>query len=210
MERHRGTASSFHARELPESATRAVWVHDVSAPAVVLGSAQRDDLVDRQAATAAGVEVVRRRSGGGAVLLVPGEVVWVDVLLPRGDPLWVDDVGRSTTWLGEAWAEALGEGAEVHRGGMVHTPWSALVCFAGLGPGEVTRSGHKLVGISQRRTREAARFQCAVYSRWDPSALAAVLRLEPEDRTRLVEDLASAVAPARPAVDEFLDHLETL
>jgi lipoate---protein ligase len=109
--------------------------------------------------------------------------------------------------LGEAWAEALGDGAEVHRGGMVHTAWSALVCFAGLGPGEVTRAGRKLVGISQRRTRDAARLQCAVYSTWDPGTLASVLRLEPADRTRLVHDLGSVVATTLPDLDSFLDRL---
>ena len=32
-----------------------------------------------------------------------------------------------------------------------------------------------MVGISQRRTRGWARFQCAVYRRWDPAALVALL-----------------------------------
>ena len=87
------------------------------------------------------MELVRRRSGGGAVLLVPGEVVWVDVIVPAGDPLWDDDVGRATHWLGATWARALAAcglpDATVHRGPMVRTPWSSLVCFSGLGPGEV-------------------------------------------------------------------------
>lgn len=210
MEHHRGSASSFHARDVPTSPVRAVWVHQVTAPAVVLGSAQADAAVDASAAAAAGVEVVRRRSGGGAVLLVPGEVTWVDVVLPRGDPLWVDDIGRSTAWLGDAWAAVLGEGAAVHAGGMVHTAWSSLVCFAGLGPGEVTVGGRKLVGISQRRTRQAARFQCALYQRWDPAALAALLALGPADRTRLVDELAGAVATAPAPLERLLDHLQTI
>ena len=88
---------------------RAVHVFEVERPALVLGSAQPDDVVDRAACAAAGVEVVRRRSGGGAVLLEPGGVVWVDVELPRGDPLWDDDVGRAAWWLGERWAVALAD-----------------------------------------------------------------------------------------------------
>ena len=51
----------------------------------------------------------------------------------------------------------------------------SLVCFAGLGPGEVTVAGAKALGISQRRTRAGARFQCAVPRTWDASTLAAVL-----------------------------------
>jgi lipoate-protein ligase A len=127
-----------------------------------------------------GIEVVRRRSGGGAVYVAPGGELWVDVVVPRGDDLWDDDVGRATYWLGDAWATAIGDRAVVHRGAMVHHEWSALVCFAGLGPGEVTVDGRKVVGISQRRTREAARFQCVAYERWDPQPLVDLLHLDAE------------------------------
>ena len=41
--------------------------------------------VDLEACAGAGVEVVRRRSGGGAVLVEPGSVVWVDVLVAATD-----------------------------------------------------------------------------------------------------------------------------
>jgi lipoate-protein ligase A len=124
------------------------------------------------------VEVVRRHSGGGAVYLEPGATLWVDVMLPRGDELWDDDVGRATHWLGERWAAAIGDGASVHRGAMVRTALSDLVCFAGLGPGEVTIANRKAVGISQRRTRVGARFQCVAYARWDPRAVADLLAVK--------------------------------
>lgn len=210
MEHHRGSASSFHARPLPSEPVRSVWVHEVTAPALVLGSAQPYGLVDEAAAAAAGVEVVRRRSGGGAVLLVPGEVLWVDVVIPRADPRWVDDVGRSMGWLGEVWADALGVDARVHPGPMVTSSWSSLVCFAGLGPGEVTVGGRKAVGISQRRTRDAARFQCAVYSRWDPAALAALLALSADARAALVTDLSEAVVEITLGADDLLRSLSVV
>jgi hypothetical protein len=72
----------------------------------------------------------------------------------------------------------------VHRGGLVTAPWSGLVCFAGLGAGEVTlgEGGPKVVGVSQRRTRAVARFQCAVLLRWDPARLLAAARLGLADR----------------------------
>jgi len=195
QEHHFGSATAFHARDLPEPVTRALWWFEVAGPAVALGSTQRLEVVSAEAAAAAGVEVLRRRSGGGAVWLAPGEVTWVDVLVPTGDPRWDQDVGRAAHWLGRAWAEALGHlgvaGAEVHTGGLVRTPWSDLVCFAGLGPGEVTLGGAKVVGISQRRTRAGARFQCAVLHRWDPLPLLAVLELSEERRTAAPEELAA-------------------
>ena len=57
--------------------------------------ADADGEVDHRVAGALGVEVVRRRSGGGAVLLLPGEFVWLDLVIPAGDPLWLDDVGQA-------------------------------------------------------------------------------------------------------------------
>ena len=194
IEVYRGSAAELHGREVEEPADRAVWWLTAARPALVLGSSQRPDVVDERALAQAGVELVRRHSGGGAVLLVPGEVSWVDVVLPAGDPLWDADVGRAAHWLGAVWervaASCGAHGAEVHRGAMVRTPWSSLVCFAGLGPGEVQVAGRKLVGISQRRTRGWVRFQCAVYRRWDPAALVELLR--PPRPT--VEELAGSVA----------------
>jgi lipoate-protein ligase A len=200
------SAAAFHAREIPDPAERAVWVCDATGPALVLGSAQPEGGVDRAACAAAGVDVVRRRSGGGAVLVVPGELLWVDLLLPAGDRLWQDDVGRAFHWVGAAWAAALGElgvAADVHRGPLVRTRWSAEVCFAGLGPGEVTVAGRKVVGISQRRTRAAARFQCAALAAWDPGPTVGLLGLPPA----AAHDLAEVATGAGVDLEALLEAL---
>lgn len=166
----RGRAGELHALAPDAALGRQLWHLAVTAPALVLGSAQRDD-VDPAAAQLAGVEVVRRRSGGGAVLLVPGESLWVDLIVPRDDELWDDDITRSFDWLGDLWASVIRDAGvagavEVHRGGLVAGPLGRSVCFAGIGPGEVALDGAKLVGLSQRRTREASRFQCTVHAVW--------------------------------------------
>jgi lipoate-protein ligase A len=202
VERSRTSATAFHARDVPDPAVRSVWVCDATGPALVLGSAQSDAGVDR----AAGLPVVRRRSGGGAVLVVPGEVLWVDLVIPAGDPLWHDDVGRAFWWVGEAWAAALAElgvAAQVHQGGQERSAWSRAVCFAGLGPGEVTVSGRKVVGLSQRRTRAAARFQCAALGVWDPSAIVPLLGLP----AAAADDLAALAAPVGVDLERLLAAL---
>jgi lipoate---protein ligase len=170
---------------------RAVWIHDIDRPALVLGSSQAETVVRREAL--GDIELVRRRSGGGAVLLVPKEVLWLDVLLPAGDPLWHDDIGRASHWLGQVWATALGGHVDVHRGALVRSRFSPLVCFAGLGPGEVLLDGRKVVGVSQRRTRTGARFQCAAYSAFDAVAIAALLELDDTDAADLIETLQHTV-----------------
>ena len=198
VERHAEGAADFHARPLDELPRRAIWVCEPTGSALVLGSAQRPEVVDAAACERAGVSVVRRRSGGGAVLVEPGALLWVDVIVPAGDPLWVSDVGRAFLWLGETWRAALDElgvAASVHEGGLVRGPWSDLVCFAGLGPGELTApDGAKLVGMSQRRTRAAARFQCAALLRWAPADLLRLLALDEPTRRTAASELVGAAA----------------
>jgi lipoate---protein ligase len=128
---------------------------------LVLGSSQKDPDLAESAVLDAGLDVTRRSSGGGAVLVSHGAQVWIDVWLPRGDVLWDDDVVVSSAWLGDAWHRALSdEGLDdlTVSGASRRSEWSELVCFAGLGPGEVLWKGRKLVGLSQRRTRHGARF----------------------------------------------------
>lgn len=174
-----GVASVLHARLPPDRLSRSVWVCSTSSPAIVLGSTQPLDVVDRHRATELGFEVVKRASGGGAVVVEPGMVTWIDVLVPVDDPLWVDDVGRSAQWLGEAWSAALHDvgvvGTTVHNGSMCHTKLSRLICFAGLAPGEVSVGDAKVVGISQRRTRTGARFQSVALRAWDVELWAELL-----------------------------------
>ena len=101
------------------------------------------------------------------MLVRPHEVLWVDVLLPEAIPSGTMTSPAPTHWLGETWRDASGWGS-VHTGEMIRTLWSSAICFAGVGPGEVLVDGAKVVGISQRRTRAGARFQCAVMRTWDP------------------------------------------
>ncbi|MCB0999726.1 MAG: lipoate--protein ligase family protein [Acidimicrobiales bacterium] len=212
----RATGGELHARR-PDGDGRVAEWYEVTRPAIVLGSAQPEDVVDRVAAGAAGVDVVRRHSGGGAVLLVPGEFLWLDVVVPRDDPLWSDDVGAAMWWLGEVWAEALvavgapgAPGATVHRGPLQHTRWSRLVCFDGVGAGEVVIGERKAVGISQRRTRDAIRLQSSLHLVWRPDLLVSLLAPAPHLPTAadLREPVTPAVAP--PVLRAAVDHALSL
>lgn len=174
VERHRGTVAELHALDpfagRCEHDVPVVWWCDPTDAAIVLGSRQSAESLDHEAVSRAGLEVVRRRSGGGAVV-VHDEVVWIDLVVPVGDVMRgvTRDVRGSMVWAGERWRGALAElgvpsdRMTVHTGGLVETPWSPLVCFAGFGPGEVLLDGRKLVGLSQRRTRHGARIQGQVH-----------------------------------------------
>ena len=173
IEHRRGTAQELHDAAVSDPVDgRAVVVQHVVGPALVLGSTQVASDVDLAALERGGVALARRRSGGGAVLLHPDDHVWVDLVVPAGDPLWDDDVERATWWVGDAWVDAIGRAAAtVHRRGVSDPRAGRVACFAALGPGEVVVDGRKVLGISQRRTRAGARFQCVAYRTWTPTLL---------------------------------------
>lgn len=171
VEHRRGSARALHAAAIDHVERPTIWVCEVDAPGLALGSTQPLDDADLVEARRRGIEVSRRHSGGGAVLLRPEASVWVDLLVPRSDERWIDDISRAAVWAGQLWQHGLGRagvvGAEVHTGGLEVSPASSVICFAGLGPGEVLLDDHKIVGISQRRVRSVARFQTLVLLDWD-------------------------------------------
>jgi lipoate-protein ligase A len=197
LHKREGTAEELHHTVLPIE--RGVWLFTPTRPAIVLGSSQKDEDIDRTFCSANGIDVVRRRSGGGAVYVHPSESLWIDIVLPRGDVLWNDDIGKSMWWIGDWWVSLLASvgmtSTQVHRGAFERNDWSDLVCFAGRGSGEVfpheEHAQQKVVGISQRRTRDYARFQCIAYYQWNAELHAAML----PGLTHDVERIATLATP---------------
>lgn len=151
----------------------------VDVPALVLGRLAVDPAIDRAAADADGIVVVRRSSGGGPVLW-DRDLVALDVVLPRGHRLAGDDVVGAYRWLGEAIAEALralgATGVEVVEVATARAarrrPGPAVdACFGGLSPFEVLAGGRKVVGLSQARRRQGALLQAGIPLRLDAARL---------------------------------------
>jgi lipoate-protein ligase A len=207
--RHQGSVADLHALD-PFAAgapdVPQLWWYEPDSPAVVLGSRQTPALLDLDRCARLGFDVVRRRSGGGVVLVVPDDLVWIDLVVPHG--VAPDDVRGSMVWAGEHWREALapslptGSTLEVNDGPSRATPWSDLVCFAGVGPGEVLLGGRKLVGLSQRRTRHGLRIQGMVYRR-PPAVDVSELLLEPVPRAPLPEIAYVGAAPIDAALERL-------
>lgn len=203
IDQRRGSAAELHQRwpgAEADPTRRVIGLCRVTGPAIVLGSSQPETVVDSTRAAEAGLSVVRRRSGGGAVLVAPDHPVWIDAWVPVDDPLWCADIGRAFDWLGRTWARALERvgvtAAVVHRGAPVScTRWSSLVCFGGVGAGEVVLpDGRKVVGLAQRRNRFGAWFHGACMVRWDPRPLLELLVFPPAERASAEVDLIAAVA----------------
>lgn len=214
VEMFRGRAQEFHSRDVPDEPVVRLWWFEPTADALVLGSTQRRTIVDVDACRARGVDIVERRSGGGLVLLSEEGTLWLDVVVPVEHRLWERDVTRSAEWLGEVWIAALTavgvRSLEQHRGNLVRTPASDLICFAGRGPGEVFDGlGSKVVGISQRRTRLHARFQCAVSLHWDPQRLIELVDVASRGGVT-VADVARAGSTLNVDRQQLIESMTTL
>ncbi|MGA8295515.1 MAG: hypothetical protein WB770_00560 [Acidimicrobiales bacterium] len=180
--------------------------------AVVLGSTQRPDEIDVARRRRAGYELSKRRSGGGAVVVAPGAQAWVDLFVPRDDPLFETDVSRAAHFVADLWVEVLTSSASVVPviepiRALSATRWSRSVCFSGLGPGEVTVAEKKVVGVSQRRDRRGAWFFTMALYENRQHVLAELLVLEEPERDALRAELSLHVGSLDEATGVLEDGL---
>jgi lipoate-protein ligase A len=149
-------ASLFDVEPLRRLARSTLGVLRSAEAVIVIGSRQPGRDLDEGALERDGIGIRRRHGGGGAVLLRTADR-WVELWLRAATGTRVLDVRSSAYLVGEWWRAALGAhgvDADVHRGAVLGAPQGAVACFAGIGPGELTVRGHKVLGISQWRVRE--------------------------------------------------------
>ena len=198
------------ARRPVEVASR-VWLWPRAA--IVLGCAQRGlhDSVRKRA----GVEVLAREAGGGAVLVGPW-MIGVSLVLPSADPR----AGRSPTdgyrWLSLRLTDALREAGcdaralspDALKAGSTSptVPWA---CFGSLSAWEIVNGqGRKLVGLAQRRTREAVLLVAGLLATEPDWALLCEALGAPADLERL-QALTAACLPAGARVETLAERVES-
>jgi lipoate-protein ligase A len=174
--------------ELRQLEVATVFVAAVDRATLVLGGNQSADVVD---VSLDPTMTLRRRRGGGGLVLLRPEDLWIDWWIPRSDPRWSNDVRASSIQVGTWWAEALRAhtraNVRVHEGALEGEVDFRMVCFAGCGPGEVFVNERKTVGLTQWRVREGV-------------FVSTVLHAGP------TTDVLDYLREAPPGLEQALDH----
>ena len=134
------------------------------------------------------------------------------MIVPAGDPLWDDDVGRAALWLGRAWAGALAELGVARdrgpRGALACGPLGRLVCFATVGAGR-GHDGRRAQGRRHQPAAHPGRRPVPVRGVpvWDPAPLVDLLGLDGDGASSLAGAAAGTGHAPAAMVDAFLAHL---
>jgi lipoate-protein ligase A len=174
--------------------------------AVSLGYAQPlEATVDRAGCAALGIAIVRRPTGGSAILHEPPERELTYSVVARAEDVpGGGDVLDTYRLLGGglvAGLRRLGAPAELAALGRDrHRPGAPAFCFARTGAYEVVVGGRKLVGSAQRRQRGAFLQHGTVPLDADPERLRAVFPGEPDPMAAMTT--LAAVLGRGPAFDD--------
>ncbi|WP_421866109.1 lipoate--protein ligase family protein [Motiliproteus sp.] len=132
-------------------------------PAIIMGCSQRPTPEQQQRAAQQHLPIIRRGSGGGAVLAGPW-MLSLSVFIPTDHPLAQLDLIKIFSWYEQIWLRALqSAGVDckgVDKALIEHSKQVAKdqqvdwACYAALSHGEiVSPDGRKLVGLAQIRKR---------------------------------------------------------
>jgi len=173
-------------------------------PCLSLGFAQPYAAADAAFCAAHGIDVVRRPTGGRAVL--HHLELTYSACAPLGRPPFSRDLQAAYQAICRALVAGLrrlGITAELSgapEGGMIK-PTAAIPCFIGPAAGEVVARGRKLVGSAMRRVGDSILQHGSILEGWDGLLQAGCLGL-PDDRElrpaviTLAELLGAAPSPA--------------
>jgi lipoyl(octanoyl) transferase len=186
-------------------------------PCLTIGCGQTIADVDRHACRSAGLPIVRRASGGTAVL--HEAALGFSLAIPASSSLAVPDIVESYRLLGEPVHAALvGLGIdgslvapeEAHRGGRP-TGLGAAACFGSLAPYEVVYRGRKIVGTSQVRRRGAILHHVMLPLRFDAARFAGFLAVGTEvERGELAAWLDSRIGSLTTAAGRAVNPTDVV
>jgi|TARA_B100001094_G_scaffold125504_1_gene121485 lipoate-protein ligase A len=216
IEIKRSETALAHEANLDEWLTPTIWVIEPRDTCLVLGKSEREKpFLNLNYLKEKGINLTTRQSGGGAVLVAPNDILWVDVFVPQSSNFWENDITKASIWVGGIWHDALKRldvASYLYEGKFERSRASDLVCFAGKGPGEILIDEKKILGISQRRSRLGARFQCALIINWKPEHLIGAYKdTSVKDLTEVIDNAGtSSGCKKNSALNAFVESLPVI
>ena len=205
-------------------ATPACYWYVAHQPALILGAAQKLEVLDLAKASQAGYTVYKRTSGG-ATVRASADFLSFDIAVPPTSSLWVSDITKAYAWLGQIWLLTLRDlgvsarlltpqEARASRAALEETPEIArlakLVCFGTLSAYEVVdEHTRKIVGLAQIRRRWGSLFQCGIPLHWSSEAFSQQFNLSSAEQNQLAAYLDQHVAGLSDLLDITL-NIETV
>ncbi len=199
-------------RETRDAWQPTVRVYGWDSTCLSLGRFQEADgttnirLLDRDRCAETGTEIVRRPTGGRALLHHPGDVTY-SVVARVDDPHLGEDVIASYRNVNEALVAGLG--ALGIRARIRERPptWPSagvgFACFEEAYRHEVYWAGRKLVASAQRRQGGIVLQQGTMPGRKTGEQIASLLRLDPAARSVLKHDLGERTGTLERALDQL-------
>jgi len=183
-----------------------MFVVHVTRPTLVLGSSQSRDVINRDSL---GSTPLRRRKGGGGLVLLRPDDLWVDWWIPQNDQRWSHDVHVSSMTAGRWWEKALAsftsEQISVYGGPLEGEIDFRVVCFAGRGPGEVFVNDRKAVGLTQWRVREGVFLSTVLHAQATSDVLPFLAQVPPGLSDALNHQMLSSLSLEDP--EDFIEIL---
>ena len=180
-------------------------------PAISLGSAQSAADVDLDALRAHGWELVRRPTGGKALLNM--DELTYSVIGPENEPRLRGGVLESYRRIAAALAAALrivGAPVEIHTDHEKPTePYDAAICFEVPSSYEIVVDGRKLVGSAQARHAHGILQHGSIPLAGDLGRITEVLRFaSPQEAAQALSRLKSRALTLQEALGRVLDWQE--
>ena len=186
---------------------------------MLLGAGQPSRAIDRSACERLGIPLLRRMSGGTAVLH-DDQTISLQLTLPSSHPFVGDDIHLNFRWFSElliAALERLGIQADwipLDRARAEQAPAGLEgACYSTLAPYEIEVGRRKLIGHGQIRRVRATALQAMVYRVFDPHRTVRLLTHNGLPSEQLESDLAERVVDLRSAagreisVDDYTDAI---
>lgn len=189
-----------------------VRIYSWPCPAVTLGRHQKSEhLLDIQRCEQLGIEIVRRPTGGKAILHSAGDVTY-SVIAPADKKPFSHDVLAGYAAVNEALVAGL-EMLSIRAAVRDPAPiWPetgvGFGCFEAPGRHEVYWAGRKMVASAQRRTAGVVLQQGTIPLSETGAGLADLLRLDPGQRERFRRDLNDRAGTLARALDSTPDFRE--